>query len=113
MSGDQMALIDDIFRMITSGSFAGLPTVVMMIIPFVIGLVVGFLIKKVLKIVVIAAIVIFVAAYLGFFGLSLTALRNLIDQYGPIAIQYGVLLIGMLPLTLGFIIGLVIGFLFS
>jgi len=108
-----LTLIDELIQFITSGSIAGLPPIVVMIIPFIVGLIVGFFVKKSLKIAVIAAIIIFVVSYLGFFGLSLAALKDLADKYGPIAVQYGVLLIGMLPLSIGFIIGLIIGFLFG
>jgi uncharacterized membrane protein (Fun14 family) len=108
-----MAVLDDIFHFITSGSISGIPTIVVMILPFVIGLVVGYLVHKMLKIAIIAGIILVVVAYLGFFGLSLSVLKNLSDLYGPIAIQYGTLLIGILPLGLGFIVGLIIGFIFS
>jgi uncharacterized membrane protein (Fun14 family) len=108
-----LGAIDDVFHFITSGSIGGLPPIVVMIIPFVIGLIVGYLIHKMLKIAIIAAIILVVVSYFGFFGLSLGALKNLSDKYGPMAIQYGVLLIGMLPLGIGFIVGLIIGFIFS
>ena len=108
-----MGAIDDVFRFITSGSISGIPTIVVMILPFVIGLIVGYLVHKFLKIAIIAGIILVVVAYLGFFGLSLSALKNLSDIYGPIAVQYGALLIGILPLGLGFIVGLVIGFILS
>ncbi|MGD0406729.1 MAG: hypothetical protein ABSB10_08790 [Candidatus Bathyarchaeia archaeon] len=108
-----MGVIDDILRFITSGSIGGLPTIVVMILPFVIGLIVGYLFHKFLKIAIIAAIILVVVAYLGFFGLSLGALKDLSDKYGPIAIQYGTLLIGILPLGIGFIVGLIIGFVLS
>jgi hypothetical protein len=74
---------------------------------------VGFFIKKMFKIAIIAAIILVVVSYLGFFGLSLGALSDLADKYGPIAIQYGVLLMGMLPLGLGLVVGLIIGFIFA
>ena len=108
-----MGVLEDIFGFITSGSLFGLPPIVVMIIPFVIGLIVGFLFKKMLKIAIIAAIILVVVAYFGFFGLSLGALKNLSDTYGPIAIQYGILLMGMLPLGIGLVVGVVIGFIFS
>ena len=108
-----MGVFEDIFGFITSGSIGGLPPIVIMIIPFVIGLIVGYLVHKVLKIAIIAGIILVVVAYFGFFGLNLIALKDLADKYGPIAIQYGTLLIGILPLGLGFIVGLVIGFIFS
>src|SRR5665647_1594624 len=108
-----MAILDDIFHFITSGSISGIPTIVVMIIPFVIGLIVGYLVHKMLKIAIIAAIILVVVAYFGFFGLSLGALKSVADTYGPIAIQYGVLLMGILPLGLGLFIGFVIGFVLS
>lgn len=108
-----MGLLDEIFHFITSGSIGGIPTIVVMILPFISGLIVGFLVHKFLKIAIIAGIVLVIVAYLGFFGLSLGALKNLSTKYGSIAIQYGALLIGILPLGIGFIIGLIIGFVFS
>ena len=108
-----MGVLEDVFGFITSGSLFGLPPIVVMIIPFVIGLIVGFLFKKMLKIAIIAAIILVVVAYFGFFGLSLGTLKDLSDKYGPIAVQYGTLLIGMLPLGIGLIVGLIIGFIFA
>ena len=108
-----MALLDELLRFITSGSIAGLPPIVVMIFPLIVGLIVGFLVKKFLKIAIIAAIIIVVVSYLGFFALSLTSLQDIADKYGPIAIHSAVLLIGMLPLSIGFIIGLIIGFIFG
>jgi len=108
-----LGVLEDIFGFITSGSIGGIPPIVVMIIPFIIGLIVGFFIKKMFKIAIIAAIILVVVSYLGFFGLSLAALSDIADKYGPIAIQYGVLLMGMLPLGLGLLVGLIIGFIFS
>ena len=108
-----MGVFEDIFGFITSGSLGGLPPIVMMIIPFIIGLIVGYLAHKMLKIAIIAAIILIVVAYFGFFGLSLDSLKGLAETYGPIAIQYGVLLMGILPLGLGLIVGFVIGFILS
>jgi uncharacterized membrane protein (Fun14 family) len=108
-----LGAIDEVIKFVTSGSIAGIPPIVLMIIPFVIGLIVGYLFHKMLKIAIIAAIILVVVAYFGFFGLSLGTLKGLADTYGPIAIQYGVLLMGMLPLGLGLVVGFVIGFIFS
>jgi len=105
--------LGEVFGFITSGSIAGIPPIVLMIIPFVIGLIVGYLVHKMLKIAIIAGIILVVVAYFGFFGLSLGALKNIADTYGPIAIQYGTLLMGMLPLGLGLVVGFIIGFIFS
>ncbi len=108
-----LGAIDQVFHFITSGSIGGLPPIVLMVIIFVIGLIVGYLIHLFLKIAIIAAIILFVVAYFGFFGLSLSALKDLAAQYGSIVYQYGVLIIGMLPLGIGFIVGLIIGFIFA
>jgi uncharacterized membrane protein (Fun14 family) len=108
-----LGVLEDVFGFITSGSIGGLPPIVVMIIPFVIGLIVGYLVHKMLKIAIIAAIILVVVAYFGFFGLSLGALSNIADTYGPIAIQYGTLLMGMLPLGIGLVVGFIIGFIFS
>jgi len=108
-----LGAIEEVINFITAGSISGIPPIVLMIIPFVIGLVVGYLVHKMLKIAIIAAIILVVVAYFGFFGLSLGALKNIADTYGPIAIQYGTLLMGMLPLGLGLIVGFIIGFILS
>ena len=108
-----MGAIEEVINFITAGSIGGLPPIVLMIIPFVIGLIVGYLVHKMLKIAIIAGIILVVVAYFGFFGLSLGALSNIADTYGPIAIQYGTLLMGMLPLGIGLVVGVIIGFIFS
>jgi uncharacterized membrane protein (Fun14 family) len=108
-----MGALEEVFSFITSGSIGGLPPILVMIIPFILGLIVGYLVHKVLKIAIIAAVILVVVSYFGFFGLSLGALKNLAETYGPMVIQYGVLLIGILPIGIGFIVGLVVGFIFS
>ncbi|MCL1977676.1 MAG: hypothetical protein FWG55_06220 [Candidatus Bathyarchaeota archaeon] len=108
-----MGAIEEVLNFITSGSIAGLPPLAVMIITFVIGVIVGYVARKVLKFAIIAAIIIVVVSYFGFFGLSLGALKTAAETYGPMVIQYGTLLIGVLPIGLGFIVGLIIGFIFS
>jgi hypothetical protein len=108
-----LGAIEEVINFITAGSIGGLPPIVLMIIPFVIGLIVGYLVHKMLKIAIIAGIILVVVAYFGFFGLSLGSLSNIAETYGPIAIQYGILLMGMLPLGIGLVVGVVIGFIFS
>lgn len=105
-----MSAISNVLHFITTGSIGGLPPIALMIIIFVIGLVVGYLIHLFLKIAIVAAIIIFVVAYFGLFGLSLNELKKYALQYGPLVYQYGVLIIGILPLSIGFIIGVIIGF---
>ncbi len=105
-----MGAVDQVFHFITSGSIGGLSPIVLMIIIFVVGLIVGYLVHLFLKIAIIAAIIIFIVAYFGFFGLSLGALKSYATQYGSIVYQYGALIIGILPLSIGFIVGVIIGF---
>ncbi|MGO8806760.1 MAG: hypothetical protein ACLQO7_09215 [Candidatus Bathyarchaeia archaeon] len=105
-----MGAVDQVLHFITSGSIGGLSPIVLMIIIFVVGLIVGYLVHLFLKIAIIAAIIIFIVAYFGFFGLSLGALKSYATQYGSIVYQYGALIIGILPLSIGFIVGVIIGF---
>jgi uncharacterized membrane protein (Fun14 family) len=84
-----------------------------MILPLIIGVVVGYLLHKFLKIAVIIAVIVAIAAYFGYVSLSTSSMSGLIDQYGPMVVQYGTLLIGILPLGIGFIIGFAVGFLIA
>jgi hypothetical protein len=94
---------------ILGGTLGGIPTLIIMAVPFIVGLIVGFLVKKALKWGILAAIILVIATYFGFFGLTWGTLGNV----GMDVIQGGILLFGMLPLGLGFIIGLILGFLFA
>jgi len=106
-------LLNDIFNFITHGTIIGIPTIVFMIIPFIIGLVLGFLVKKFLKWAIIGAVIVFVLAYFGIWGLSFSKLQSWGTTYGGLAIHEAIFIIGILPLGLGFIIGLIIGFIFG
>jgi uncharacterized membrane protein (Fun14 family) len=108
-----MSALAEVFSFITSGSIAGLPALVVMVIPFIVGIIVGYLVRKVLKIAIIAAIILIIVSYLGLFGLSPNALKTAAETYGPMVVHYGALLVGVLPIGLGFIVGLIIGFIFS
>jgi len=108
-----LSLLDELLRFIGEGSIAGLPPLLVMAIPLILGLIVGFLIKKSLKKALIVGIIVAVVTYLGLFSLSLGGLNDIIAQYGPMSVHYMVLLLGMLPLSVGLIIGLAIGFLFG
>ncbi|MCL1970119.1 MAG: hypothetical protein FWF66_01460 [Candidatus Bathyarchaeota archaeon] len=108
-----MSALEEVFNFITSGSIGGLPPVVVMIIPFIMGIIIGYLARRVLKIAIIAAVILIIVCYLGLFGLSLDALKTVAETYGPMVMHYGALLIGVLPIGLGFIVGLVIGFILS
>ncbi len=106
-------LLGDILGFIGRGTIAGLPTIVVMAIPFIIGLVVGFLVKKFLKWAIIGAVILLVLAYFGVWGLSFGKLQEWAATYGPIAVQEAIVIIGILPLGIGFIIGVILGFIFG
>ena len=104
-----MGLIDELLNFVINGSIGGLPSVVVMVIPFILGLVVGLFAHKFLKIAVIALIALVVAIYLGLYSMDINTLYQLGVTYGSLAYHYGILLIGILPLTGGFVIGAIIG----
>jgi uncharacterized membrane protein (Fun14 family) len=106
-------LLSDLGSFITNGTIVGLPTLVVMAIPFVVGLIVGFLLKKFLKWAIIAIAIVLVLAYLGVWGLSFSKLQEWATTYGPLAMHGAILIIGILPLGLGFVIGLILGFIFG
>jgi len=108
-----LGFLDEFLRFVGGGSIAGLPPLVVMAIPLILGLIVGFFIKKSLKKALIAGIIIAVVTYFGLFSLSLGGSKDIIALYGPMSVHYFVLLLGILPLSVGLIIGLAIGFLFG
>ena len=71
----QLDLLGDLFSII-GGSIAGIPTLVLMAIPFIIGLIIGWFIKKTLKIAIMAARIAVILVYFGFFGLSSSGPRG-------------------------------------
>lgn len=108
-----MGILEDVFGFITSGNFGGVPTIVWMILPLIIGVIVGYFLHKFLKIAVIVGVIVAIASYLGYLSLSTSSMASLVEQYGPIVVHYGALLIGILPLGIGFAIGFAVGFLIS
>jgi len=105
-----MGIMEDLIGFLTAGSIGGVPPIVLMIIPLIIGVVIGFLVHKFLKFALIAAVLVIIGAYLGFYTLNLGSMVNLANEYGPLAVQYGTILIGMLPLGIGLVVGFIIGF---
>jgi uncharacterized membrane protein (Fun14 family) len=98
-----------------SGTFsAGIPSIVILAIPFIIGLVIGLIIKKAIKIGIIVLVIALVASYLGFISLGNLAqgAKNLVTNYGPVALSYVALFFGIIPLSIGLVIGVIIGFIF-
>jgi len=108
-----LGLWDEIINLLTSGQFFSIPTIPLMIASFIIGLILGYILKKAIKILIIVAIVAIVAAYFGWLGLSFDKLKNAVELYGPQVAQYAAILIGALPLGLGFLVGFLLGFVFA
>jgi uncharacterized membrane protein (Fun14 family) len=104
-------MLEELLGFIFSGNISGIPTILIMFIPFIVGAIIGFLIKKFFKLLLILTIITFIASYLGFFTINLSTLKNISDTYGAQVIHYGTMLIGILPIGFGLIAGLVIGFL--
>jgi hypothetical protein len=108
-----MDLLGEIFGFIGGGRIGGIPTFVFMIIPFILGLIVGFFIKKALKWAIIGGIILVILAYFGVWGLSFGRLQDWATIYGGAAIHGAILIIGILPIGIGFIVGVILGFLFG
>jgi uncharacterized membrane protein (Fun14 family) len=105
--------LSDILSFITNGTIIGLPTLVLMAIPLIIGVVVGFFVKKILKWAIIAGAIALVLAYLGIWGLSFDKLQEWSATYGGLAFHGAIIIIGILPIGIGFIIGVILGFIFG
>lgn len=101
-----MGLLDDVINFITNGSLAGLPPLVVMLLPFIIGLIVGYFAIKFLKLALIVILVLAVVIFFGLYSVNIPAL----EQYGSTAVAYVAVFIGLLPLSIGFIIGAIVGF---
>ena len=66
--------------------------------------------KRILLASMIAVIVLAVAVFFGLYSLDIPTLQQLVQHYGPVVLSYGALVIGVLPLSIGFITGAIIGF---
>lgn len=108
-----MIFLLDILSELFSSTIAGLPSIVVAIIPLIVGVIFGFLLKRVLKWTIIIGGIIVVLALFGFFGLNFAGLASFAASYAPLIYTYGVLLLGILPLGVGFIIGAIVGFIFG
>jgi hypothetical protein len=108
-----MSIITDIFSLMT-GSFGGLPSLVVIAIPLIVGLIIGFVLRKALKIGIILVIVAIVASYLGFISLASVeqGAKDLATKYGPVAMTYVAIFFGIIPLSIGLVLGIIIGFVF-
>jgi uncharacterized membrane protein (Fun14 family) len=105
-----MDLLGEVVTFITNGNILGLPTLVAMSIPLILGLIVGLTALKFLKAGMMVMVVLAVVIYLGLNSMDINTLHQLALQYGLSASLLSSLLIGVLPLGVGFVIGTIIGF---
>jgi len=92
-------------------TIGGWPTLVVAALPFIVGLVLGFVVKKALKVAIVLIVLALLASYFGFINLGWLAAE--LRQYAPAALSYLSILVTVLPLGIGFVIGLILGFIFG
>lgn len=100
-------LMGAILNIISNESLLGVPTTIFMTIPFILGLIIGFFIKKAFRMALILSLIAGVGLYFGV--ISMEQIKDLVITYGGVALHYATILIGMLPLGIGLIIGMLIG----
>lgn len=107
-------MFDDLTHLM-SGNLGSIPSLAVMAIPLIIGLILGYIVKRVLKIGLILVAIALVAAYFGFVNLSGMAseAQGLVTKYGPVANSYISLFFGIIPLSIGLVIGFLLGFIFT
>ena len=107
-----MSIISDIFALMAGTFGSGLPSLAVIAIPLIVGLIIGFVLRKVLKIGIILFVVAIAASYLGFITLASVeqGAKDLATKYGPIAMSYIAVFFGIIPLSIGLMIGIVVGF---
>jgi uncharacterized membrane protein (Fun14 family) len=90
----------------------GIPSLVVMAIPLIIGIAIGYLLRKALMVAIILLVVALVLSYFGFVSLASleSTVKSLVTTYGPIASTYVAIFFGIIPLSIGLIIGVIIGF---
>jgi len=106
--------LDDLFHMM-SGNFGSLPSLLVMAVPLIIGLILGYVIKRILKIGLILVAAALVASYFGLINLGSISseAQSLVTKYGPVANSYISLFFGVIPLSIGLVIGFLLGFIFT
>ena len=109
-----MGIITDILALMAGTFGAGLPSLVVIAIPLIVGLIIGFVLRKVLKIGIILFVVAIAASYLGFISLASVeqGSKDLATKYGPVAMSYVAIFFGIIPLSIGLVIGIIVGFIF-
>jgi hypothetical protein len=107
-----MNIIGDLFALMGGSFGAGLPSLVIIAIPLIVGLILGYVLRRVLMVGIVLVVVALAATYLGFVTLAAVeqGAKDLATKYGPVAMSYVALFFGIIPLSIGLVIGIVIGF---
>jgi len=109
-----LSILDDLTHLM-SGNIGSLPSLLVMALPLIVGLVLGYVVKRALKIGLILVAVALVASYFGMLSLSSMTgeVQTLVTKYGPVAQSYVSLFFGIVPLSIGLIVGFLLGFIFT
>jgi hypothetical protein len=107
-----LTLINDLFHLIGGSVGGGIPSLAVMAIPLIVGLIVGFLLRKALVIGIVLIAVALIASYLGFVSLASIeqGTKTLVTTYGPVAASYVAIFLGIIPLSIGLVLGIIVGF---
>ncbi len=96
---------------VLNGTISGIPVAGFSLFSFILGLAIGYLLRKLIKLALLVGFIVIIASYLGFINVS--EVKSMAQKYGPDIISYLALIIGIIPVSLGLIIGLVIGFFYG
>ncbi|MGB9729047.1 MAG: hypothetical protein ACP5GU_02110 [Thermoprotei archaeon] len=100
-----------ISNFVLNGTISGIPVAGFSLFSFILGLVIGYLLRRLIKLALLVGFIVILASYLGFINVS--EVKNMAQKYGPDIISYLALIIGIIPVSLGLVIGLVIGFFYG
>ncbi len=100
-----------VWNFIINGAISGIPVAGFTLSSFILGLVIGYLLRKLVKLALLIGFIVILASYLGFINAS--EVKNVAIKYGPEIISYIAFFVGILPLGIGLIVGLIIGFLYG
>ncbi len=108
-----MSLPEEFLR-ILGGSIRGFSPIFIVAVPLIIGIAIGYLIRRVLKVGIILALAALLATFLGLINLGAVAgeLTGIVHKYGSVVLSYLAIAFGVIPLTVGLLIGIILGFLF-
>lgn len=100
-----------IFNFVLNGTISGIPVIGFSIFSFILGFVIGYLLRRLIRLALLVGFIVIIASYLGFINVS--EIKSMAQRYGPDIISYLAFIIGIIPMSLGLIIGLILGFLYG